>query len=325
MTTHTVTARKDLVERFGDRLAKFALIRPRAPESVPIRLHRKRIFLLPTGYGLFLAALIAAMLMGALNYNNNPALLFGFLLAATALNSLVQAHLFLSGLRLDALHAAPVHAGQPLRLRCIFEADDARPRRALELRADGASAVFALPPGESVEVELTVPTLHRGWWSSGRMRLSTVQPLGLARAWSWLRPDLRFLVYPALEANAPPLPQGDGERPARRHASSGEEVHHLRDYRVGDPTRQIAWRPSARVDRLLVREYDADAGRELRLDWFALGALEHEARIRRLARWVVEAERAGARYVLILPRLMLGPAHGAEHRHACLRALALMP
>lgn len=323
MATHT--AGTDVVERFGDRLAKLALIRPRAPEPLPIRLHRKRIFLLPTGYGVFLAALLMTMLLGALNYNNNPALLLGFVLAAAALNGLVQAHLILSGLRLRALHAEPVHAGGLLRLRCVFDAADARRRRALELRMDAAHAVFALPPGDRAEVELAVPVPRRGWWSPARMRVSTLQPFGQARAWSWLRPDSRFLVYPALEAGAPPLPEGDGDKPTRRHTPWGEEFHHLRDYRVGDPTRQIAWRPSARVDRLLVREYESSAGRELRLDWLALGALEHEARIRRLARWVVEAERAGARWRLILPRVSFGPARGPEHRHACLRALALMP
>ena len=31
------------------------------------------------------------------------------------------------------------------------------------------------------------------------------------------------------------------------------------------------------------------------------------------------------RYRLALPTGALGPAHGPEHRHACLRALALLP
>jgi hypothetical protein len=37
---------------------------------------------LPTRFGLFVATLLAAMLLGALNYNNNPALLLALLLAA---------------------------------------------------------------------------------------------------------------------------------------------------------------------------------------------------------------------------------------------------
>ena len=39
----------------------------------------------------------------------------------------------------------------------------------------------------------------------------------------------------------------------------------------------------------------------------------------------MDAERSGSRYSLRLPGKHLPSARGAEHRHACLRALALMP
>ena len=69
------------------------LARPRQPEQLPMQLNRRRIYVLPTGFGLFLAALLAVMLLGALNYNNNPALLLALLLATTGLASLMAAHL----------------------------------------------------------------------------------------------------------------------------------------------------------------------------------------------------------------------------------------
>jgi uncharacterized protein (DUF58 family) len=65
--------------------------------------------------------------------------------------------------------------------------------------------------------------------------------------------------------------------------------------------------------------------RDLLLDWHALPDVPYEARIRRLARWVLEAERSGSRYGLRLPPSELRGGRGAEHRHACLRALALLP
>jgi uncharacterized protein (DUF58 family) len=132
-------------------------------------------------------------------------------------------------------------------------------------------------------------------------------------------------VYPAPEAGVVPLPDLGGDGQSRRTRSHGEQPHHLREYRTGDAQRQIAWKASARADRLLVREYEATAHREIELDWFALASLGHEARIRRLARWVIEAERQGSRYRLRLPSALIGPGSGPEHRHACLRALALMP
>lgn len=320
-----MTPAPDLVERISERLSALPLVRPRREEALPIRVDRRRVYVLPTGFGLFLGVMLLAMLVGGLNYNNNPALLLAFLLVAVAHNSLVRSHLLLSGMRLRALHAEPVHAGQPLRLRLAFEAQGRHERPGLELRLGGAHARFDLAPGERREVSLSCPTARRGWMRPGRIRMSTIRPLGLARAWCWLQPDVRLLVYPAPEADLVPLPDAGGEGAARRSRSSGEQPDHLRDYRPGDAMRQIAWKSSARNQRLLVREYEASAQRELELDWFSLTGLPYEARIRRLTRWVIEAEREGRRYRLTLPRQRIGPGRGPEHRHACLRALALMP
>lgn len=316
---------RELIERVGDRLAGLPLVRPRTIESLPIVIDRRRVYVLPTGFGLFMALMLVAMLLGGLNYNNNPALLLAFMLIAVAHNSLVHAHLTLSGLRLIALHAEPVPAGKPLMLRLAFEASGNRQRSGLELRAGDEEAFLDLAPGERGEMTIALPTLRRGWLSPGRLRLSTVRPFGLARAWSWLRPDARLLVYPTPEAEGVPLPDLGGDGQSQRTRNHGEQPHHLREYRAGDGLRQIAWKSSARADRLLVREYEATANRELDLDWFTLGKLDHEARIRRLARWVLEAERQGSRYHLRLPSAVIGPGTGPEHRHACLRALALMP
>jgi uncharacterized protein (DUF58 family) len=315
----------DAVERFGDRMAALALVRPKKPESLPVRITRNRIYVLPTGFGIFLGAMLATMLIGGLNYNNNPALLLVFLIAGVANNSLVHAHLILSGICLKTIHADPVFAGQVLRLKLRFEATGARNRPGLQLLAGEAQTGFDLQADEEVEVYLEVVTHRRGWLEMSRMRLSTLRPLGLARAWSWLRPDTRVLVYPALDPSAPPLPEalGDGDSPRTR--AFGEQPHHLREYRRGDMPRQIAWKASARADRLLVREYESAVARDITLDWKMVGLLPYEDKIRRLARWVVEAERSGSRYTLLLPQQIIRAGRGAEHRHVCLRALALLP
>src|SRR5690606_23802914 len=152
-----------------------------------------------------------------------------------------------------------------------------------------------------------------------RLRVSTIRPLGIARAWSYVWPETPLLVYPAPEPHGPPLPPGSGDRVQTRLHPSGDDVHHLRAYRAGDARRAIAWKPSARRDTLLVREYEQPLGADVALDWHALAGLGQEARIARLARWVDEAERGGRRYRLSLPgQATLGPDHGAPHRHACL-------
>src|SRR4249919_1873961 len=192
----------DAVERFGDRMARLALVRPKQPESLPVQITRKRIYVLPTGFGLFIGLMLGTMLVGGLNYNNNPALLLVFLLAGVANNSLVHAHLILSGISLKSVHADPVYAGQALKLKFRFEGSGQRRRPGLQLLAGSAQALFELTPDDEAEVLLEVPASRRGWMELGRLRLSTLWPLGLARAWSWLRPDDRMLVYPAPDPSA---------------------------------------------------------------------------------------------------------------------------
>lgn len=305
-----------------------SLARPRTPETLPATFDRRRIYLLPTRFGLFYGALLAAMLAGALNYNNNPALLLGLLLAGAGLASLVAAQLQLAGLRIDAVDAHPVAAGTALELRVHASAPDRRVRRGLRVEDDARredGAVLNLVDGDG-QALIQVPTERRGWLDAPRIRVSTVRPLGLARAWAYAWSDTPLLVYPAPEANGPPLPEGAGELAQTRVHPSGDDVHHLRPYRAGDARRAIAWKHSARRDALLVREYEQPLGTEVVLDWQQVPGLPAESRISRLARWIDEAERDGRRYRLVLPgQPALGPDHGAAHRHACLRALALMP
>ncbi|AXK72326.1 DUF58 domain-containing protein [Lysobacter sp. TY2-98] len=313
--------------RFGGlRRRLLALARPRGPESLPVRFDRRRIYVLPTRFGLFFAALLAAMSVGGLNYNNNPALLMAFLLAGAAMSSLVSAQLQLSGLSVVAVDAEPVHAGRTLHLRVHTRTTDRRVRSGLKVDFDDGDTVpLALRDGTG-EVVLDVATHHRGWLDIPRLRVQTTWPLGLARAWSYVWPETPVLVYPRPEALAPPLPIGSGDPAARRLHAAGDDVHHLRNYRAGDSRRAIAWKPSARRGTLLVREFEQPIGTDIDLDWRELHGLPHEVRVARLARWVEDAERDGRRYRLWLPgQPPLGPERGPAHRHACLRALALMP
>lgn len=313
-----------LRERLAARAALLA--RPRSSETLPVKFDRRRVYVLPTRFGLFFAALLFAMLLGALNYNNNPAFLLALLLGATGLASLIAAHLQLSGLRVDAISAEPVAAGSVLSLHVALSTADTRMRRGLQLRCREAYATAPPMSVEPVVATLELATERRGWIEPGRIRISTTQPLGLAMAWSWAWPDAPLLVYPSIEPQGPPLPSGNGSANHARLHPAGDDVHHLRGYRTGDPRRAIAWKPSARRDTLLVREYEQPLAIEVILDWTALSPLAYEQRIRRLAHWVDLAEREGRRYRLLLPgQPALGPAHGSAHRHLCLRALALLP
>ena len=301
-----------------------ALTRLRKPEPLPIGLDRRRIYVLPTGFGVAFSLLLFVMLIGALNYANNPALLLTCLFGAAGGASLFAGFRVMNGLSLERIGADECHAGSPLTLHLRF-APSGHGRPSLRLRAGDIETAFALPRGVEGGTTASIAATERGWMRAGRLRVSTDYPLGLFHIWSWLNPDAEFLVYPAIENPAPPLPSGDVRGDFASRAGAGEDHAGLRDYRVTDPPRLIAWKASARHDALLVRDAEHRSDDALVLDYATLHGLDHEARIRRLTAWVLAADAAQRDYLVRIPSGTFGPGAGAVQRHACLRALALLP
>ena len=301
-----------------------ALTRLRRAEELPIRLDRRRIYVVPSRFGAAFSVLLLVMLLGALNYSNNPALLLTCLLGAAAWASLFAGFRTINGITLVHVRASEAHAGDPLPLRLRF-ATGGRARASLRLRRGEATVAFWLAAERESDLELPVTPVRRGWFRPGRVRVSTEHPLGLFHLWSWLHPQAAFLIFPAAETPAPPLPGGDGRVGEQAQAGASEEHAGLRGYRPSDAARLIAWKASVRHDVLLVRDAERRSGEALTLDYRALAGLDDEARISRLTAWVLAAENVQRSYLLRLPQESIGPGLGAEQRTACLRALALLP
>lgn len=309
-----------------------ALTRLKRAETLPIALHRRRIYVVPTRFGLVYTGMLLIMLLGALNYSNNPAMLLTCLLGAAAYQSVFSGFRELNRIALRAIKARPCHAGDALHLSLHVDSGQSA-RHALHLRMENAGGVtgsddvvFDIAAEGTVSVEASIPALRRGWQPVGRIRIWSEYPFGLFHVWSWLHPQYRALVYPRAEGNAPPFPEsGSAAANLAIVRRGGDELSMLRDYHPSDARRLIAWKASARHDTLLVKEFDRPQSREIVLDWQSVEGLEHEARISRLAAWVERAESLRVPYALALPALRVGPGLGGEHQQSCLRALALLP
>jgi uncharacterized protein (DUF58 family) len=300
-----------------------ALTRYRRPESLPIELHRRRIYIVPTGFGLGFSVLLLVMMVGALNYTNNAALLLTCLLGAASATSMLVAFRSLDGLRLTHVRNGHAVAGEPIELTLVLESQ--RRRNAIRVDLGQDSAAFAIDANGIAQVVLALPTLHRGWQPLPRLRLWSSWPLGLFRAWSWLHPEQSILVWPRPEtAGPPPHAAADDTRHMRLHR--GDELAALRDYRAGDPQRHIAWKASARHINLLVKDFEQPQSRpHWQLDWRQLPGLDNEARIARLARWLGEAQTQRRNYSLWLPDNEIASGSGPMHYAHCMSALAQLP
>ena len=102
----------------------------------------------------------------------------------------------------------------------------------------------------------------------------------------------------------------------------------MRGWRRGDSLRDVVWKKAATAlatgGELISRERAAAAASApLVLDWRDAAGLDAEARLSRLAAWVLAADRAGLVYGLALPGVTLAPDGGEGQRRAALEALAL--
>lgn len=298
------------------------LARGRKPEPLPIRLDRRRIYIVPTRAGLGYALLLAVMLAGSLNYQNNSALLLTCMLGATIASSMLLTWRELHDLTLRSVHAEHGFCGQRLPVHLGF-ADDHRKRHGLAVEVDGVAQPRTLQQ-DAGRAAIAIPATRRGWMDLPRLCIASTAPFGLFRTWSWITPAQRVLVYPRILDDVQPPAHNDD---ANERAAGGDEFAGLRDYHPGDPVRHVAWKASARHDHLLVREFDRAApGQPLRFDWSALPGSDRETRISRLTSWICTAYEAAHPWILVLEDgTSFGPASDDAHYHRCLTALAELP
>lgn len=123
---------------------------------------------------------------------------------------------------------------------------------------------------------------RRGLYRFRGFRLSTRFPFGLFEKSRELDGTDELLVLPRLQPVQPPLPgspRADGDSTVST-PGPGTEYYGLRAFRPGDDSRDIHWKTSARRDDLLVREHEAERGREVVvvLDNATPPGLEQDAR-----------------------------------------------
>jgi uncharacterized protein (DUF58 family) len=297
------------------------------PERGTVVLVHRRVYIVPTRLGVIFAGTVLILVVGSINYSLSLGFALAFMLAGMGLAGMVHTARNLARIAITTGRAEPVFAGEAAQFRLFLDGRLPFDRPAILARqvASGAQLVSDVPANGIAEVVLGVPAAQRGWLPLGRVMLETRYPLGLFRAWSYVEPEARCLVYPRPERS--PLPRA-AERAAsgtaRTQAVGNEDFAGLRSYQRSDSPRHVAWKAFARTGDMLTKQFSAEAAHELWLDWELLPpGLAPEPRLSRLAGWVLEAERSGGAYGLRLPGVEIAASRGDAHRAACLQALAL--
>ncbi|MGR8950827.1 MAG: AAA family ATPase [Gammaproteobacteria bacterium] len=158
------------------------------------------------------------------------------------------------------------------------------------------------------------------------MQMPSETLLKLQQAVPGVHASPALLVYPKPDADRTPLPYR-GQALAGQQSSQAtryDDFAGIRAYQAGDSMRTIHWKAYAKGQGLLTKQFSVEAGgNETWLDFDRTGAGHTEARLGQLCRWVLDAEKAGLRYGLLLPGRKIAPDSGAKHQANCLAALAL--
>lgn len=288
-------------------------------------LNPRRIYIIPTRWGLLYGVMLLALLVGSINYSLSLGYYVTFLLASLGNIAMLHTWRNLVHLQVEVLHAKPVFAGDSAQVTLKISDNKNRQRYNIAARfADNIITQDDIAANASQPFELALNTQQRGWLSVPRIALYTEFPLSLFHAWAYVDNPLQVLVYAKPSENNSLQPELiDAGAKGTSHFNKGDDdFYGHKTYQVGDSPSRVDWKASSRGVGMLTKQYSGTGQSTLWLDWAATEG-EHEARISLLTKWVIEANSTNQTYGLKLPANLIQPSNSHAHYHQCLRALAL--
>ncbi|MDH4226287.1 MAG: DUF58 domain-containing protein [Deltaproteobacteria bacterium] len=194
--------------------------------------------------------------------------------------------------------------------------------------SSAAQYVLKLQPFAKLTLYTPFVFKKRGYAELTGFELSTRFPFGLFRKGRAIVSPGRVLVYPSVNVNV-----SDDIRIFSESGTSGVsrkgrgfEIYGLRDYAVGDDSRHIHWKASARALKLMTREYEKEAEKKALITFnnFRDSNDAFESAVDRAASSAYRMIRLGYRVSLKTLTFETPYGFGTEHLHTILSKLALI-
>ena len=171
-------------------------------------------------------------------------------------------------------HSLPLGVKRQVRLRLLNRSS--RPQKWLiydhypnATQVDGFPLTLATRPNEYAEPLYEITAIERGKWVFPCVQMRTLSPLQL-----WWRDEKlpvvsEVKVYPNFAAVAQYALMATDNHLSnmgvmkKRRRGEGQDFHQLREYREGDSLRQIDWKATARLHKVISREYQDERDQEI--------------------------------------------------------------
>ena len=317
---------------WGNRLAHWNSSFGRIPTTATeVELEQRRIYLLPTGRGFFLIITAVVLLLVGVNYQLSLAYVVAFLLAGLMQAALLTSFRNLRGLVVSSGRSPHCRVGEDVAFP-ITLASPERAREGITLASQNSQKKWAhsgpsrLNADERQAAPLSFVASKRGLLPLARITVESRAPYGLIRAWSYVHFEWVALVEPIPETPPPALPKASGAD----GASTGRtQVAHdpdsLREFVHGDSLRRVAWKQVAKSGEWYTRTGDTGTRHEIDLSWQMVQLTETEARLSRMAAWLLRAHNENCAYLLSMPNAQLPLADGSQQFADASIVLAVYP
>lgn len=302
-----------------------------ATTATEVELEQRRIYLLPTGRGFFLIITAVILLLVGVNYQLSLAYVVAFLLAGLMQAALLTSYRNLRGLivasgrsphcRVGDVVAFPITLASPERAR-----DGITLASKINTKQWAHSGPSRLNSDERQAAPLSFVAGKRGLLPLARITVESRAPYGLIRAWSYVYFEWIALVEPIPETPPPALPKASGADGANTGRTQvAHDPDSLREFVHGDSLRRVAWKQVAKSGEWYTRTGDTGTRHEIDLSWQMVQLTETEARLSRMAAWLLRAHNENCAYSLSMPNAQLPLADGSQQFADASIVLAVYP
>lgn len=320
----------------------------RAPRQDLAHLGLRNVYIFFSRGGLLFALLLLITFIAGINYANNLVLGLCFYLASVWVVSFHLTFAHVMGLKVQLLDVSMTEVGKPAWVTLKVVSSSGKPRRQLSFRFDysqveaaaladqlgqlplsyqpHAQVMLGSVSGE-VMIKLPVFTDQRGRLELPRLIISSVYPLGIMRAWSYVYFATPAWVYPApleFDWQASYVTASDEAAAQSHYSTQGQnDFDRLDDYVEGQSLARVSWAHVARGQGMLTKHFADPVGHELCLNYADMPAAHHEQKLSQLSYAVQSLAASGAAFQLILPNDGAGEiGQGQAFIQSCLLRLA---
>lgn len=327
----------------------------RAPRGDSATLNLRNVYIFFSREGMLFAVLLLITFVAGVNYGNNLVLGLCFYLISVWLISFHVTFAHVSGMQLHLLEVTMAEAGEPVWVTLQLRSESRQPRRQLVFsfeprakkiptkrtsnRKDDSKLMSAknervvLPRLHDEQViRLSIMTDSRGKLELPRLQISSVYPLGIMRAWSYVYFARETWVYPkplAFDWQEKHLSRSSDDLPVGGQSIQGQDdFERLDSYIEGESLARVSWAHVARGQGMLTKHFADTVGQEQTLDYADMPAAHHEQKLAQLAFGAITLGKLNVPFQMQLPHEvstdpMIG--QGDNFAQACLLRLAKAP